>query len=234
VNLGAENLYAAWREKHHDTAFLRDANPVPPEKLLQIIWQHQRLQRDRLKTTTGESLRILHPGFISVEGGPDFRGAVLQFGNERPVVGDVEVDLQAGGWRAHGHDLNPAFQNVILHVVWHRPGAPDARSALATAFPVLCLETVLDAPLAELALALENESQMPEKFRGKCSAPLAELTEPQLTQLLQAAAKIRFQNKAGAMLARAKQNGWEAALWENLFRALGYKHNNSIARKKFN
>ena len=27
------------------------------------------------------------------------------------------------------------------------------------------------------------------------------------------------------MLARAKNSGWEQALWENLFRALGYKHN---------
>ena len=27
------------------------------------------------------------------------------------------------------------------------------------------------------------------------------------------------------MLARAKNTGWEQALWENLFRALGYKNN---------
>jgi hypothetical protein len=46
-----------------------------------------------------------------------------------------------------------------------------------------------------------------------------------LSELLHAAAKVRFQNKANAMLARAKNSGWEQALWENLFRALGYKHN---------
>ena len=27
------------------------------------------------------------------------------------------------------------------------------------------------------------------------------------------------------MLARAKDAGWEAALWERLFRAIGYKNN---------
>jgi hypothetical protein len=54
---------------------------------------------------------------------------------------------------------------------------------------------------------------------------LRELPEPQLAELLQAAAKVRFQNKAGAMLSRAKNSGWEQVLWENLFRALGYKHN---------
>ena len=57
---------------------------APPEKLLQAVWQHQRLQRDQLKTADGKSVRVLHPGFASVEGGPDFRGAVLQIGDETP------------------------------------------------------------------------------------------------------------------------------------------------------
>src|SRR5262249_34354833 len=35
----------------------------------------------------------------------------------------------------------------------------------------------------------------------------------------------RFEDKAAQILARAKNSGWEQALWESLFRALGYKHN---------
>ena len=215
----AENFYAVWRERCRAVNALRDGGSTPPEKLLQAIWQHQRLLRDRLKTADGKSVRVLHPGFASAEGGPDFRGAVLQFGDAKPVSGDVEIDLQPSGWHAHGHDRNPNFKNVILHVVWEiekpNPNVPR----------VLSLKSVLDSPPAELALALENESGLPAALHGKCSAPLSELSEPQLAELLQAAAKVRFQNKAGAMLARAKNSGWEQALWENLFRALGYKHN---------
>ena len=214
----AENFYAVWRTNCRALA-LRDGDSAPPEKLLQAVWQHQRLQRDQLKTTDGRSIRVLHPGFISVEGGPDFRGAVLQFGDEKPVTGDVEVDLQSSGWRAHGHDKNPSFKNVILHAVW------EASGKIETVPSVLALNDVLDAPLPELALALENESGLPEALRGKCSAPLRELSPAQLTELLHAAAKVRFENKANAMLARAKHAGWEQALWENLFRALGYKNN---------
>ena len=219
MNSPAENFYAVWRERCRAVNVLRDGVSVPPEKLLQAVWQHQRLRRDQLKTADGRSLRVLHPGFVSVEGGPDFRGAVLQFENEKPVSGDVEIDLQPGGWHAHGHDQNPSFKTVILHVVWES-GKPNASVPA-----VLSLQPVLDAPLAELALALENESGLPVALRGKCAAPLRELSEPQLAELLHAAAKVRFQNKAGAMLARAKNSGWEQALWENLFRALGYKHN---------
>ncbi len=219
MNSRAENFYAVWREHCRAVNALRDGGSVPPEKLLQAVWQHQRLQRDRLKTADGRSLRVLHPGFVSVEGGPDFRGAVLQFENDKPVSGDVEIDLQSSGWRAHGHDKNPNFKNVILHVIW------EALGKIETVPFVLALKYQLDAPVAELALALENEAGLPEALRGQCSSPLRELNEVQLAEILRAAAKVRFENKAKAMLARAKHSGWEAALWENLFRALGYKHN---------
>ena len=222
-NLRAENFYAVWREQCRAVNRLRDGGATPPEKLLQAVWQHQRLRRDQLSTAEGARVRVLHPGFASAEGGPDFRGAVLQFGDEKPVVGDVEIDLQSNGWHAHGHDKNPSFKNVILHVVWDGP--PNAGSPRIFPLATLPLRHSLDAPLTELALALENEAGLPEALRGKCSAPLRELSESRLAELLRAAAKVRFENKANAILARARNSGWEQALWENLFRALGYKNN---------
>ncbi len=230
----AENFYAVWRTNCRAVNGFREGDGAPPEKLLQAVWLHQRLRRDQLKTTDGRTVRVLHPGFISVAGGPDFRGAVLQFGDDKSVAGDVEIDLQTSGWHAHGHDTNPSFKSVILHVVWDvgvhasacRTGKTPDKLKLELQPPVtLSLKDFLDAPVAELALALENESGLPAALRGKCSAPLSELAAPQLTELLHAAAKVRFENKANALLARAKHAGWEQALWENLFRALGYKNN---------
>jgi hypothetical protein len=91
----------------------------------------------------------------------------------------------------------------------------------------LSLNNVLDAPLAELSLSLENEPlrALPENLRGKCCAPLRELDETRLTDMLRQAARVRFENNAAQFRARAKNSGWEQALWENLFRALGCKHN---------
>ena len=223
MNSRAKNLYAVWRARCRNVNALREGDSAPPEKLLQTVWQHQRLRRDQLKTADGKSVRVLHPGFASVEGGPDFRGAVLQFENEKPVAGDVEIDLVPAGWHAHGHDKNPSFKNVILHVVWEE--VQSLKSNVQSNFKTFSLKNSLDAPIFELALALENESGLPENLRGKCSAPLRELAAAQLTELLHAAAKVRFENKANAILARAKNSGWEQALWENLFRALGYKYN---------
>ncbi len=232
--LAATSFYAEWRMRCGVVPLLREDLRSPPEYLVQAVWQHQRLLRDKLRSASGGAVKVLHPGFRSVEGGPDFRGAVIQFGDEPPKYGDVEVDLRASGWRAHGHDRNPAFKNVILHVVWEPETAAraDARSPSSRTGPTeppisLPLRDVLDAPLGELNLWLGSEASqsLPEDLRGKCSAPLRELDDPQLARLLHEAARVRLQSKAAQFQARAKQAGWEQALWEGLFRGLGYKHN---------
>jgi hypothetical protein len=220
VHLVTSNFYARWRAQHAPAAALRDGALPPPEKLLQTIWQQQRLRRDQLRTLDGQPLRVLHPGFASVEGGPDFRGAVLRFGAAAPVSGDVEIDVRDTGWRAHGHDQNPAFKHVLLHVVW------EGKSSSARP-PTLSLRDVLDAPLPELSMQLEPLSlrTLPESSLGKCCAPLRELEAAALQTLLREAAQVRLHNKAAQFRARAQHVGWEQSLWEGLFRALGYKHN---------
>ena len=215
------NSYAQWRLRHSGPDALRDDQDAPPERLLQAVWQHQRLLRDELKTLDGRRVRVIHPGFGNPAGGPDFRGALVQIGDDPPRSGDVEIDLRPVGWHAHGHDRNPAFQNVILHVVW------DGEHSTAENIPLLTLNQSLDAPAGELSLWLEREpvKSLPEEFLGKCSAPLRELSGSQLEELLHEAALTRLQAKAARFSARARHAGWEQALWEGLFRALGYSQN---------
>jgi hypothetical protein len=217
-----DNFYARWRARRASSHWLHENHePFPPEHLLQAIWQQQRLLRDRLITLDGRQARILHPGFKNHEPGPDFHGAVIQLAGDAPCTGDVEVDLRPGGWTAHGHDRNPAFRGVILQVIWEgdRPVAKD--------IPVIALREKLDAPLAELASTLGHDSlhTLPDDLRGQCSGPLRELPRESLLRLLREAAAIRLHAKAAQIQSRARQAGWEQALWEGMFRALGYKQN---------
>ena len=215
------SFYAQWRVRSGVVSVLHEDRDSPPERLLQTIWLHQRLLREQLKTLDGAPVRILHPGFPSLEGGPDFRGAVVQIGDEPPRTGDVEVDLRSSGWHAHGHDRNPAFEKVILHVIW------EGERPAAGAPPTLVLRQGLDAPLGELSLWLGGEAAqtLPEDLRGECCAPLRAVDPARLLDLLHQAALVRLQSKAAQFQARARQVGWEQSLWEGLFRALGYKHN---------
>src|SRR5258708_8798288 len=186
------NFYAQWRTRSGVAPLLREDIESPPERLLKAVWQHQRLVRDQLKTLDGQRVRVLHPGFRSVEGGPDFRGAVVQIGDEAPRTGDVEVDLRTSGWHAHGHDRNPAFRGVILHVIWESERASEGAPT------VMKLRGALDAPLGELSLWLGSDAgeSFPEEMRGRCCAPLRGLTPEQLVLLLRQAAQVRLQSKA--------------------------------------
>jgi hypothetical protein len=221
-----ENLYAQWRSQRSRASALREDESSPPENLLQAVWQHQRLLRDQLSTLDGRAVRILHPGFLSREGGPDFRGAVVQFGDAPSVSGDVEVDVAVGGWRAHGHHENPNFKNVILRVIWGENKATETRE-VPNVPPTVAIRGKLDAPLGELDRWLNSEEPetLPENLRGQCSAPLGELPPEKIRELLLQAAQVRFHGKAAQFQARARHVGWEQTLWEGIFRALGYKHN---------
>ena len=211
------NFYSQWRISRRDDTVREQRPSPPPEALMQTIWQHQRLQRDALTTVDGRPVRVLHPGFWNHEAGPDFRRGVVRIGGAAPVSGDVEVDPRAADWQAHGHAANPAFNDVILHVVWNGPSHPT--------LPTVRLQPHLDAPLAELANWQATAAPLPTEYAGQCTAPLAALSSSAQDELLSQAASVRLREKAADFARHARTHGWEAALWHGLFRSLGYKHN---------
>jgi len=217
-----KNFYPASRPNLFAPVFLQEppAPDYPSEGLLQAIWYRQRLRVESLQTLDGQRVKVLHPGFWNKEAGPDFRGAVIQVGADRARTGDIEVDLQASSWHDHHHHTNPAYKDVMLHVVWdEHPGA--------TLLPTIALQNALDAPLHELKawLGRETHDHFPPQLRGQCCAPLQGLTPETLQEILRQAAKIRFESKAAQLRAQARQVGWGQALWQGLFGALGYKYN---------
>lgn len=200
---------------------LHDAAPkLPTERLMQAIWEQQRIKRGELQTLDGRSLRVLHPGWLNRAAGPDFQDAVIQFAGQAPQTGDIELDVESGGWHAHKHDVNPAYREVMFHIVWKATARPAP-------LPTMALSEFLDSPLPELEHWLSNDARegLPKSLQGQCSAPLKLLDETVWRDLLGQAALIRLQAKAAHIEARARQAGWEQVLIEMLFRALGYHQN---------
>ena len=197
-------------------------NPLQ-EKWLYSIWSHQRIKGNALHTLTGEPLFILHPGFRSLEAGPDFRNALIRIGNNPPQQCDIEIDLVPSGWKQHSHEGNPAYQNVGLQVIWNLPEhfiPPVGR-------PILNLKEFLDAPQNELLeWCLSDDAQsIPESLMGKCCEYFSQLSENDLDRLLQQAAQVRLKSKSFGIAATARNYGWEKALYIHLLRGLGYKQN---------
>ncbi len=221
MKFSGTNLYATWRLAALGEAALCEAGgAAPPERLLQHVWQHQRLRREGLRLVDGTAVQILHPGFWNREAGPDFRGAVVRLGTGPARTGDIEIDLAPAQWHGHGHDANPAYRGVVLHVVWETGKS-------AGALPTLELADKLDAPLTDLSAWFGGDltGVTAPSLTGQCCAPLRELSAERLADLLRQAALVRLEGKAAQLLARGRSGGWEQALWEGMFRALGYKHN---------
>ncbi len=213
-------FYAQWRARALNVLTLKESpDGTPTERFLQTVWQHQRLRRDGLVTLDGQSVRVLHPGFWNHEAGPDFRDALIQFNQDFPRTGDVEIDLHPSAWHGHGHDVNPAYRWVQLHVVW-APGTTKP-----SPLPTLVLNGQLDSTLDELHHWLGVDARLPESLRGRCQPVLKVWPDTLLKELLRQAAVVRLQRKGQELAARAREAGWTQALQEALFAALGYKNN---------
>ena len=87
------------------------------EDLLQFIWEAGLYDGENLRTTDGEPVEVIKAGRIQMNSGPDLRDALVRIGDQL-WAGNVEVHLRASEWNAHGHQHDPAYNNVVLHTVY--------------------------------------------------------------------------------------------------------------------
>ena len=166
------------------------------ESDLHFIWERQRFRRDGLLTEDARRVVVEHPGWLSVEGGPDFRAARLQLGGER-VQGDVEIHLTPSGWRAHGHDRDGAYAGVVLHVVLRRNPFVDSWGGP----PILVLEPHLLASPVDSVAAGERVGDLDRE------------------------GDAWFADRRARMVRALERADADEVLYRETLVALGYKHN---------
>ena len=86
------------------------------EKFLHFVWKNQLYDDTSLITANGLPLEILNPGTYNTDSGPDFLNARVKIGSTE-WAGNIEIHLNSSMWYQHKHHLDPAYNNVILHVV---------------------------------------------------------------------------------------------------------------------
>ncbi len=168
-------------------------------------------------TSDGRKVFIADFGQWNREAGPDFARATVRI-DGREHHGAIEVDLEASGWEQHGHAVNPAYEDVALHVIVRRPARKHFTRTQANR----------EVPQVVLADHAATEPEWPgfaAARPGRCLAPLRNLSTGQITELLSVAARRRLEAKGAALQTMIASRGADAALFEAVAIALGYKNN---------
>ena len=100
------------------------------EDLLQFIWQQGLFDHHALRTTDGRPVEVVKAGRIQSDSGPDLLDAQVRI-DDQLWAGTVEVHLRSSEWNAHGHERDPAYENVVLHVVYEHDAEVRMRNGLS-------------------------------------------------------------------------------------------------------
>ena len=87
------------------------------EAFLQYVWRHRMLQGREFTSTDGRALRIVRPGELNNDAGPDFFNARVDIDGVE-WVGNIEVHVFTSDWNTHRHSQDKAYNNIVLHVVY--------------------------------------------------------------------------------------------------------------------
>ncbi|MCB0516545.1 MAG: DUF2851 family protein [Chitinophagales bacterium] len=191
------------------------------EKLLAFVWQYRLFKATNLHTTKGDTLQILHSGREQTDAGPDFFDARINL-NGTLWAGCVEIHVKSSDWLRHRHQHDPAYQNVILHVVYEHDLAENSENVFLNNLPVLELKPLLNATL----IARYNTLKEQKDF-VPCAAFLTETTSLDWQIFTDKLIVARLEDKAmqiSQTLADTQQD-WEKVFWLKLGAAMGAKVN---------
>lgn len=213
------------------------------EEVLHYIWANRLYSRLIFYENVAEKAivegEILQVGKHNIHAGPDFSEAKLCVGR-LILAGNVEIHRKASEWLAHQHQKDPAYDNVILHVVleadcdiFHRTtGKP-----LLTA-EMICSPQTLQAveekvqgntEQNQIERDLINEEPIAQNFPSVSVAePLPSREQTSFSQQAPELFVERLQEKCQVLKAIYESNKGDLSetLYQLLLRHLGAKVNN--------
>jgi len=87
------------------------------EDFLHFIFQYKLWSNEDLYLTDGQKFEIINVGTHNFDSGPDFFNAKIKI-NDTVWAGNIEIHQKSSDWYNHKHHKDPAYDNVILHVVF--------------------------------------------------------------------------------------------------------------------
>lgn len=194
------------------------------EDFLHYVWRYGKFDTIRAFTTSGEKITVVHPGDYLRQAGPDFFNAQISIGLQR-WAGNIEIHLKSSDWYLHRHETDPAYENVILHVVWEHDVAIFRRDN--SEIPVLELKELVDPADVEQYYGLLSDRNWIH-----CEKQLGAIDPLTRTQWLDRVFLERLEQKSEPIrqLYSDLKLDWEAVLFVLLAKGFGLNTNGEVFR----
>ena len=189
------------------------------EDFLQLVWKYQYFDRNHLCTSSGEEVQVLQVGHHNTGEGPDFHNAVVVIGGVT-LHGHVEVHRKASDWKQHAHTADPAYNSVVLHLVWEDDAKVYRNDG--TEMPTLVLQ-------GKIYLEVWRNYQNLLDFKSDLPCAHAISTVPEIVRFsaVEKALVERLYHKSLRVLDLLKESrgDWEETAYRLLFGCFGFHSN---------
>jgi Protein of unknown function (DUF2851) len=187
------------------------------EEFLHYLWKYSLYDQDKLCDNSGNKIIVIHPGEYNRDSGPDFFNARISIAG---IVwaGNVEIHTKSSHFYNHGHHKDPAFNNVILHVVAEN----DKQVFSAKGEELLTVGLTFDHTLYEKYHSLVNNP-----YIIACQDEVASLDRLFIRHWLNSLVVERLQSKSDQVLKIFYETAkdWDETFYRLLSRYFGFRVN---------
>ncbi|WP_282040610.1 DUF2851 family protein [Winogradskyella flava] len=189
------------------------------EDFLHYVWKHRAFSTLVLNTTKDETIEINNLGQHNYNAGPDFFNAQLSIDGQL-WAGNVEIHVKSSDWYTHNHEIDKAYDNVILHVVWEHD--TEVFRSNNSEIPTLELKHYVDIGLQE-----NYKRLMQSKSWINCESDFSSVGDFVFNNWLERLFVERLERKSEdiSKLLKQSNNDWEAVLFKMLLKNFGLKIN---------
>jgi len=187
------------------------------EEFLHYLWKYSLYNQEKLVDTEKNRIIVLDPGVYNRDSGPDFFNARISI-DGTVWAGNIEIHTRSSHFDMHGHQHDPVFNNVILHVVAEN----DKRVFNSRGDEVLTAEIQFDDSYYEKYTSLVNNP-----YIIACQDDLRKMDAVPVRHWLNSLIIERLQTKSESILKifAGTGNDWDESFYRLLTRYFGFRVN---------
>lgn len=187
-----------------------------PEDFLHFVWRTRQYEPLTLITTDGRKVEVRNPGVWNHDQGPDFSHARVVL-DGLSLAGMVEIHIRSKDWYLHKHQIDPIYNQTVLHIVLQSDGRQVLRED-GTVIPEVILEPYLKPAVIRRYLRLRQTIHS-----VPCKDLLPTVPMSYKRQWVERMAVERMEIKAQYWEKRLDDTAsdWAQVCWEALLKQMG-------------